>query len=90
MTTRTLDRPVPADAFGRPSPLPITADAATDALRAARFADVSAETAEWIAADLDRRAVAYSSAADRIRLRAARYRTDARRRRLEARRLGTG
>jgi hypothetical protein len=92
MTTRTLDRPVPADAVRRPVPPPAD-DAATVALRSARFAEISAETAEWIAADLVRREaggdLGYAPAADRIRLRAARYRTDARRHRLEARRLAT-
>jgi hypothetical protein len=93
MTIRTLDRPVPADTFRRPSPPPAADDPMTVALRAARFAEISAETAEWIAADLVRREaggdLGYAPAADRIRLRAARYRTDARRHRLEARRLAT-
>ena len=50
------------------------------ALRAARLAEISAETAEWIAADLEREAGdddPRRAAAERIRARAEVYRVDA-------------
>lgn len=80
MSSATLDRSdVPVDA--RPAPPPAVVDR-NAAPRAALFAQISAETAEWIAADLERRTGAgggYALAAARIRRRAARYRAEAER-----------
>lgn len=67
MGTATLDRP----SVDGPAPT-----------RAAQLAEVAAETAEWIAADLERRQATgagnYTAAAARIRRRAAKYRAEAR------------
>jgi hypothetical protein len=71
-----------------PTP-PAPTDLVVVALRAADLAEVAAETAEWIAADLVRReatgAGSYGAAVGRIRVRAAHHRVHAGRLRAVAR-----
>jgi hypothetical protein len=92
MSTATLDRSAGPDLTRTATSPPVTDDPVTIALRKARLAEVSAETADWIAGDLVRReasgAGSYEAAVSRIRLRASRYRTEARRQRSAADRPG--
>lgn len=74
--------------------LELAEDRAVLAERAARLAEISAETAEWIATDLlirqARDGVRYGPAADHIWIRAAGYREEARRHRVTAGLLAAG
>jgi hypothetical protein len=59
---------------------PVASTDARPGLGTPELAEICAETADWIAADLERRGAAgHVAAAARIRARAARYRAEARR-----------